>query len=82
MLPAVIAQISDIHKIGVRNGTLYAVVSIASLIGNPIGGALITREGGGYAGLQIFSGCAMLGGVGVLVCARIALVGFVVKVKV
>lgn len=82
MLPAVIAQISEIHQIGVRNGTLYAVISIGSLIGNPIGGALITHDDGGFAGLQIFAGCAMLGGVGVLVCARIALVGPVLRVKV
>jgi len=44
MAPALVAQISDIRKICVRNGTLFAIISIAALIENPIAGALVAKE--------------------------------------
>ena len=53
MTPAIIAQISDIRAIGVRNGTNFFFVSFAALIGNPIAGALIGRDNGGYKYMQI-----------------------------
>ena len=37
MMPALVAKITDIRQIGVRSGTLFALISIAGLIGNPIG---------------------------------------------
>jgi len=83
MLPAVIAQISsDIRKIGVRNGTLYALISIATLTGNPIGGALVSQDHGGFTGLKIFAGVTMLAGVCFLILARAKQVGFAINVKV
>ncbi|MCJ1307749.1 hypothetical protein MMC25_001397 [Agyrium rufum] len=60
MAPAVIAQISDVREIGVRNGTLFFCVSVGALVGTPIGGALITQDNGGYKHLQIFSGTLLL----------------------
>ncbi|OAA80553.1 Major facilitator superfamily domain, general substrate transporter [Akanthomyces lecanii RCEF 1005] len=60
LTPALVAQITDIHDIGTRSGTIYAFVSIAGLVGSPIGGALITNAGGSYWKLQIFAGI-MLG---------------------
>lgn len=80
--PALIAQISDVRQIGIRMGTLFAIVSIAALFGNPIGGALNTADNGGFKTLQIFSGCMLMGGSFVFVLARIRLVGFKFKVKV
>ena len=56
-----IAQISDVRKIGVRTGTLFAVISIAALISNPIGGAIIQRWHGDYLGLKIYAGVLMGG---------------------
>jgi MCP family monocarboxylic acid transporter-like MFS transporter 10 len=57
LLPAVVAQISPEEKLGARMGALYSVVALASLVGTPIGGALIkdkgTREG--YQNLIFFS---------------------------
>jgi len=41
MVPSLIAQISDIRQIGVRNGTNFLIIAFAALCGNPIGGALI-----------------------------------------
>lgn len=37
LVPSVVAQISDIRQIGVRNGTVFFIVSIAALTGTPIG---------------------------------------------
>jgi MFS family permease len=61
LAPSLIAQISDVKKIGVRTGTLFAVISIAALICQPIGGALVTRWHGSYTGLQIYAGVMMCG---------------------
>src|ERR1700712_3352673 len=57
--PALIAQISPIREIGVRNGTFFLFVAVGGLTGNPIGGALITSDHGGFRYLQIFCGLAM-----------------------
>lgn len=56
LLPSMLAQISDVRQIGVRTGTVFAIISIAALVSNPIGGALITRWHGSYTGLQIYAG--------------------------
>ena len=76
MAPALVAQISDIREIGVRNGTLFAIVSVGALCGNPIGGALVSQEGGGFTHLQIFSGVMLMAGSTVFVAARWSLAGF------
>lgn len=62
LLPSMLAQISDVRQIGVRTGTVFAIISIAALISNPIGGAIITRWHGSYTGLQIFAGVMCTGG--------------------
>ena len=81
MVPALVAQISDIRQIGVRNGTNFLVISVAGLLGNPIAGQLVTRDKGGYTYLQVFCGCTMFGGAALFVVARWLLVGWrVVKV--
>ncbi len=82
LAPACVAQISDIRKIGVRVGTMFATISVAALVGNPIGGALITAERGGYTHLQIFGGVMMFAGGSVYVGARASLVGWKIGVKV
>jgi MFS family permease len=79
MVPALIAQISDIRKIGVRIGVNYLVVSLSGLIQNPIGGALISRDNGGYLYLQIFCGLTMAVGTSLYFVARTIQVGFKVK---
>ncbi|KAF2865909.1 major facilitator superfamily domain-containing protein [Massariosphaeria phaeospora] len=55
VLPAIVAQISPEENLGGRIGALYSVLSIAQLVGTPIGGALITSNTVyGYDGLIIF----------------------------
>ena len=73
--PSVVAQLSDIKEIGLRNGVLYFCVGIAVLIGNPIGGQLITAMEGNFLGLQIFAGVTMVVGASVILLARTLLVG-------
>ena len=62
LVPAIIAQISEIRKIGVRTGLLFSITAIAVLIGSPIGGQLINNEHGKYKTMQAFSGAMLLAG--------------------
>lgn len=83
MAPALTAQITpDVSKIGVRTGTLFAIICIAALIGNPIGGAIVTAWNGRFTGLQIFCGSMQAGGALFLTFARISLSGLKLKAKV
>lgn len=56
---SVVAQISPIDEIGVRNGIVYGFVSLAVLTGNPIGGALLTKDHGDFQYLEVFCGVTM-----------------------
>ena len=82
MAPALIAQISDIRQIGTRTGTMFSIISVAALVGNPIGGALLSNEDGKFQNLQIFCGVFLLAGSTVFVAARWSLVGFKLKIKI
>ena len=77
--PAVIGQISEIREIGVRTGTVYALVSIAALTGSPIAGALVSRKHGQFQYLQIFCGVTMVVGTALFVAARAVKVKFAWK---
>jgi MFS family permease len=52
--PALVAQISDVRQIGVRTGPIFTIVSIAVLISNPMAGALVVADNGGFLKLQVF----------------------------
>ena len=76
--PSLIAQISPIEQIGVRNGTVYFFVAVAVLLGNPIGGALVADDDGGrgFTYLQVFSGCMMGVGAAIFLVVRVRLGGW------
>jgi len=80
MGPALIAQISPIREIGIRSGTFFLCVAVAGLTGNPIGGALVDKDNGGFLYLQIFCGVAMAVGSILYVASRWVEVGFKLKV--
>jgi MFS family permease len=80
MGPSLIAQISPIREIGVRSGTFFLCVSIAGLTGNPIGGALLANDNGGFLDLQIFCGVTMAAGAFLYVASRWVQVGFKPKI--
>ncbi|RDL31922.1 uncharacterized protein BP5553_09324 [Venustampulla echinocandica] len=80
LAPSLLAQISPIREIGVRSGTLFAIVSIAGLTGNPIGGALLSKDHGDFLYLQIFCGATMTAGTLVFVASRWVQCGFKMKI--
>lgn len=75
LLPAMIAQISDIKEIGLRTGMEFAIMSVAALASNPIGGTLISYTPLDFTDLKIFCGVVLLGGSFFFTAARIALAG-------
>lgn len=80
MVPAIVAQVTkDIRTIGVRNGSNFFIISLAALTGNPIAGALVSRDGGAYLYLQIFCGLTMFLGSTFFLVARMVQVGWVWK---
>ena len=82
LTPALIAQISPIREIGIRTGAVFAAGSIGALTGSPIGGALISRDNGGYLYMQLFGGCCCIVGVLFFLAARINIAGLELKKKV
>ena len=68
--PVLVAQISDIRQIGVRIGTNFFIQGFAGLTGNPVAGAIISKDNGHYTGMQIFCGATMLAAASVYVAAR------------
>lgn len=73
--PTVVAQISDIKEIGLRNGVLYFCVGIAVLVGSPIGGQLVTAMNGNFLGLQIFARITMVVGACIILLSRVIIAG-------
>ncbi|RDW63804.1 hypothetical protein BP6252_11349 [Coleophoma cylindrospora] len=79
MISPLVAQISDIRQIGVRVGTCFMIVSLAALTGNPIAGALINADNGGYLGAQIFTGVVMTVGTILIASSRQMQAGAIFK---
>ncbi|KAL2001856.1 hypothetical protein VTN02DRAFT_1121 [Thermoascus thermophilus] len=68
---ACVAQITpDTKTIGVRIGIMMAICSFGGLTGSPIGGALITRDHGGFTGLINFSAIILTAGAALILYAR------------
>lgn len=82
IIPAMVAKLGKISQLGARSGALYAFSSVGVLIGSPIGGAIQKNQHGGYSGLIIFSGVALLIGTFFSFLSRAAQVGLKIKVKV
>jgi hypothetical protein len=80
MGPSLIAQISPIREIGVRSGTFFLCVAIGGLTGNPIGGALVGANDGGFTYLQVFCGLTMVIGTIGFIAARYVQVGLKIQI--
>ena len=77
LLPAVVAVISKYEEIGTRIGTCYMVGSIAVLVSNPIGGALVPNPTvDPFWKLQVLTGVMFAGGTVGCLITRIYLTGF------
>ncbi|KAI8961462.1 riboflavin transporter MCH5 [Daldinia sp. FL1419] len=82
LLPAIVAQISDIREIGIRSGIGFFVAAIGALTGSPIGGAIVNANGGSFLGLQLFCGISMTASMLCFIAARTAQVGLFERVKI
>jgi MFS family permease len=87
--PAVVGLLSpELNKIGTRVGMMYTVVSLGTLIGNPIAGAILKKQSpaddngevdmgnANYSGVFIFAGMSMLIGAVCMHYTRINRKGF------
>ena len=82
LFPATASSLTkDLNKMGVRIGMVFTLVSFASLTGAPLAGALIERKGGDYLYAQVFAGSSLFVGCVILVGARLADSGFVLRKK-
>jgi MFS family permease len=82
LTPTIVAQISDLKEIGARIGLQFAMISIPALLSNPIGGAFVDMDGGGYRDCQIWTGCILLLGSTLMMFARISQGGTRLMIKV
>ncbi|KAL9564076.1 hypothetical protein ACKAV7_011789 [Fusarium commune] len=73
IIPAIVASISDVRSIGIRNGSLYGVAAVGALIGSPIAGAIVNEQGGKFSGLIVFCGVSVLLGSGFAIASRYTL---------
>jgi predicted MFS family arabinose efflux permease len=73
LFPVTLSSLTaDLGKLGVRMGMVLSILSICVLTGNPIAGALIQAENGGYLYMQMFMGSSMIAGTLALAGARFA----------
>jgi MFS family permease len=90
LMQASVASLTKGQKeTGVKSGMAFGVVAFASLLGGPVGGALIrvgeaSRGEGrdGYLVMQVVTGSVVLMGCGMLIVARVLKTGWRVGVRV
>ncbi|KAF2245867.1 MFS general substrate transporter [Trematosphaeria pertusa] len=83
LFPAVLTSLTkDMSKVGTRNGMGFGVVGVATVLGPPIAGALMQRDGGSYIGAQIWGGTMVLAGSAAVVAGRVAITGWRFRVRV
>jgi predicted MFS family arabinose efflux permease len=85
LLPTVATSLNDdLSKNGVRLGMAFSVFSFAGLAGPPIGGAVLTTNGGGRGGYlvaQICLGLLTMVGASLMFACRVNKAGWSLKVK-
>ncbi|KAH8648227.1 putative MFS transporter [Ilyonectria robusta] len=79
--PVLIAQISPIHKIGMRQGLLFGMMSVGALTTSPIGGAIVSSDNGSYWGVKVFAGVMCAVGSVLALLARFSAAGFNPRTK-
>lgn len=80
--PATLSSLTtDLTKMGTRMGMGFSIVSVATLTGSPLGGALVERMNGNYLGAECWAGTTMLVGTGLLFAGRIAKTGWKLRMR-
>lgn len=65
----------DVEKDAAAAAATFAIISVAALCSNPIGGAILDAQGEEYTGLQVFCGVLCLFGATGFLGARLVLAG-------
>lgn len=81
LTPVCISQVCATQDYGKRNGTTFTIVSIGTLTGIPIAGAIQQRDGGEYDNLIIFGGILYLAAAIAFALARGVCRGWSYKTK-
>jgi predicted MFS family arabinose efflux permease len=81
LTPVCISQVCRMEDYGKRNGTMITLVSLGTLTGIPMAGAIQESEGGGFSGLIIFAGVLYLATAGAFLLARGVAGGWGVRVR-
>ncbi|KAB8274026.1 major facilitator superfamily domain-containing protein [Aspergillus minisclerotigenes] len=81
LTPVCISQVCRTEDYGKRNGTTFTLVSVGTLIGIPLAGAIQESNGGEYWGLIIFGGVLYLASAVAFAVARGVAGGWGWKVK-
>lgn len=82
LFPTTVAVLTDdSSKMGTRLGMAFSLMGLAALTGPPLGGALLSTDGGGYMPAQVWVGTSTLIGNLLIIAARIYRYGWTVKVK-
>jgi len=76
LTPICIGQLCDTEEYGRYYATAYTIVSLSSLTGIPIAGALITAAGGNYWGVIMFTGLCYCMAFVCFACVRVKLAGW------
>jgi MFS family permease len=81
LIPTTVARMTkDISKVGTRMGMVFTFLSFASLVGPPIGGALLAADSGVYLYAQAWSGASAAVGTALVLASRVYAFGWA-KVK-
>lgn len=76
LTPTTVASITDrLDKVGTRMGMAFGIISIASMTGPPVGGALLSVGNGQYSIAQLWAAFAMLIGACLCLGARCSKAG-------
>lgn len=74
LLAAPVAHLGDTADIGRRTGMMFTIVSIGSLIGPPISGAIYAANDG-FMQVGIYAGCTIVACAGILMLVKISATG-------
>ncbi|DAA75913.1 TPA_exp: putative Oxalate/formate antiporter [Trichophyton benhamiae CBS 112371] len=76
LTPVCVGQTCKTENYGRYYATAYTVVSFGCLTSIPIGGSILTRNGGEYWGLITWTSCCYFGGLVFFIAARVLRVGW------
>lgn len=74
--PVCVGRLCRTQQYGRYYATCYTIVSFACLVGVPIGGNILTSNGGDYWGVIVFTGMVYLGALIALYLAKVCKVGW------